>query len=127
MRAQPSVTIDDIVKMIPVAFCSAAAHSFSVFAQSAGAVSFAMIVKAAEPAFAALVGTTLYGKQISQAKWLCLLPVIGGVCLASVKELDFAWSALITASLANFFAAFKANENKKLMDTPGIRDRLGGV
>ena len=26
--------------MIPVAFCSAAAHSFSVFALSAGAVSF---------------------------------------------------------------------------------------
>merc|ERR1712028_334145 len=43
------------------------------------------------------------------------------------KELDFAWAALITASLANLFAAFKGNENKKLMDTPGIRDRLGGV
>ena len=56
-----------------------------------------------------------------------LVPVIGGVILASVKELDFAWSALITASLANLFAAFKGNENKKLMDTPGIRDRLGGV
>ena len=53
--------------------------------------------------------------------------MIGGVILASVKELDFAWSALITASLANLFAAFKANENKKLMETPGIRDRLGGV
>ena len=115
MRAAPSVTMDDIVKMLPVGFCAAAAHSFSVFAQSAGAVSFAMIVKAAEPAFAAVIGTTLYGKVLSQAKWLCLIPVIGGVCLASVKELDFAWSALITASCANLFAAFKANENKKLM------------
>ena len=27
--------------------------------------------------------------------------------LASVKELDFAWSALITACAANLFAAFK--------------------
>lgn len=35
--------------------------------------------------------------------------------LASVKELDFAWSALIAAGIANCFAAFKANENKKLM------------
>jgi solute carrier family 35 protein E1 len=113
--------------MIPVSFCAAAAHSFSVFAQSAGAVSFAMIVKAAEPAFAAVVGTLLYGKQVSMAKWLALIPVIGGVILASVKELDFAWSALITASLANLFAAFKGNENKKLMDTAGLRERLGGV
>eukprot|EP00965_Chrysotila_dentata_P067759 2242141-Pleurochrysis_carterae.AAC.4 len=47
------------------------------------------IVKASEPAFAALLGVTLYGKTVSQAKWLCLIPVIGGVCLASIKELDF--------------------------------------
>lgn len=67
----------DLVKMIPVSFCAAAAHSFSVFAQSAGAVSFAMIVKAAEPAFAALVGVFLYGKTLSANKWLCLIPVIG--------------------------------------------------
>merc|ERR1711892_487687 len=97
------------------------------FAQSAGAVSFAMIVEAAEPAFAAIVGTLFYGKTISSTKWAMLVPVIGGVILASVKELDFAWAALITASLANLFAAFKGNENKKLMDTPGIRDRPGGV
>ena len=52
-----------------------------------GAVSFAQIVKAAEPAFAALIGTTLYGKSVSMAKWLCLIPVIGGVCLASMKAI----------------------------------------
>ena len=94
MRTVPSVTMDDIISMIPVSFCAAAAHSFSVFAQSAGAVSFAMIVKAAEPAFAAIVGTLFYGKTISSTKWAMLVPVIGGVILASVKELDFAWSAL---------------------------------
>jgi len=127
MRKMPAITLDDVVKMLPVGFCAAAAHSFSVFAQSAGAVSFAMIVKAAEPAFAAVVGTTLYGKEVSSNKWLCLIPVIGGVILASVKELDFAWSALITASCANLFAAFKGNENKKLMDTAGIKDRLATV
>ena len=127
MRAQPSVTMEDIMSMIPVSFCAAAAHSFSVFAQSAGAVSFAMIVKAAEPAFAAIVGTLLYGKSISSTKWAMLVPVIGGVILASVKELDFAWAALIAACTANVFAAFKGNENKKLMDTPGIKDRLATV
>jgi solute carrier family 35 protein E1 len=37
------VTGDDVVKMIPVAFCAAAAHSFSVFALSAGAVSFGQV------------------------------------------------------------------------------------
>jgi solute carrier family 35 protein E1 len=113
--------------MIPVAFCFMGAHSASVFAMGMGAVSFAQIVKASEPAFAAVLSQFVYGKPISKAKWLCLPIVIGGVVLASVKELDFAWSALISACIANLFAAFKGNENKKLMDTPGLRDRLGSV
>merc|ERR1712232_497713 len=47
--------------------------------------------------------------------------------LASLGELDFAWAALFTAAVANVFAAFKANENKKLMTTPGLKERMGGV
>ncbi|CAK0852167.1 unnamed protein product, partial [Prorocentrum cordatum] len=126
-RALPKITFDDWKATLPVGFCSAAAHAFSVFALSAGAVSFGQIVKAAEPAFAALIGTLFYGSKVSTAKWLCLIPVIGGVVLASLGELDFAWAALFTAALANVFAAFKANENKKLMVTEGLKDRLGGV
>ncbi|KAG7354621.1 triose-phosphate transporter family protein [Nitzschia inconspicua] len=126
-RKKPTITMQDLVKMIPVSFCFMGAHSASVFAMGMGAVSFAQIVKAAEPAFSAVLSQYVYGKPISRAKWLCLPVVIGGVILASVKELDFAWSALISACIANTFAAVKGNENKKLMDTPGIKDRLGSV
>jgi len=126
-RKTPSITMEDYVKTLPVGFTSAGAHAASVFALSAGAVSFGQIVKAAEPAFAALVGTAFYGATVSKAKWLCLIPVIGGVVLASLAELDFAWAALITAGIANVFAAVKANENKKLMSTDGLKDRLGSV
>merc|ERR1719336_3273769 len=126
-RKLPQITFDDFKKNLPVAFCSAGAHMASVFALSAGAVSFGQIVKAAEPAFAALLGTLFYGSKISKAKWLCLIPVIGGVVLASLGELSFTWAALFFASLANVFAAFKASENKKLMTTPGLKDRIGGV
>lgn len=126
-RKPPKISMAQVQKMLPVAFCSAAAHSASVFALSAGAVSFGQIVKAAEPVFAAVIGTLVYGSKISVAKWLCLIPVVGGVCLASVKELDFAVSALVSASLANLFAAFKGQESKKLMSTPGLKDDLGSV
>jgi solute carrier family 35 protein E1 len=90
-------------------------------------VSFAQIVKAAEPAFAAVVGTCVYGISVSTAKWLALVPVIGGVVLASVGELSFSWGALITASVANMFAAVKGNENKKLMSADGLAERIGSV
>lgn len=127
MRETPKITTADILKFLPVGLCAAGAHSGSVFALGAGAVSFAQIVKSAEPAFAAVIGTLIYGSKISLAKWLCLIPVIGGVTLASVKELDFAWSALFTAAIANCFAAFKGQENKKLMATDGLKDRIGCV
>mmetsp|Transcript_10535 Transcript_10535/g.21702 ORF Transcript_10535/g.21702 Transcript_10535/m.21702 type:complete len:392 (-) Transcript_10535:206-1381(-) len=126
-RAKPTVTFDDIIKMLPVAFCFMGAHSASVFALSAGAVSFGQIVKAAEPAFAAVLSQFVYNKPVSKAKWLCLPVIIGGVILASVNELDFAWSALLSACLANVFAAVRGNENKKLMETEGLKDRLGSV
>jgi solute carrier family 35 protein E1 len=73
------------------------------------------------------IGTLFYSSTISTAKWLALIPVIGGVILASVKELDFAWSALIAACIANCFAAFKGQENKKLMSAAGIKDRIGSI
>lgn len=126
-RKKPEVTLDDIVKMLPVAFCFAGAHSASVFALSAGAVSFGQIVKAAEPAFAAVLSQFVYNKPVSKAKWACLPIIIGGVILASVKELDFAMSALVAACIANLFAAFKGNESKKLMETDGYKDRVGSV
>jgi len=126
-RPTPKITFADFKKMIPVGVCAAGAHAGSVFALGAGAVSFAQIVKSAEPVFAAVIGTLLYGAKVSTAKWLALIPVIGGVTLASVKELDFAWSALIAACVANCFAAFKANENKKLIEAEGIKDRIGSV
>lgn len=126
-RSKPKVTLSDLKAMLPVAFCFMGAHSASVFAMGMGAVSFAQIVKASEPAFAAVLSTFVYKKKISKAKWLCLPLVIGGVILASVKELDFAVSALVSACIANMFAAVKGNENKKLMETDGLKERIGSV
>jgi len=126
-RKFPTVTVDDLKKVVPVAACAAGAHLSSIFSMNLGAVSFAQIVKAAEPAFAALLGVTLYGKTVSKAKWLCLIPVIGGVCLASIKELDFSVAALAAACIANLFAAFRSNENKKLMETEGLKERIGST
>ena len=123
LRETPNVTLDDVKNIVPVAACAAGAHIMSIFSMNLGAVSFAQIVKASEPAFAAVLGVSLYGKTVSTAKWLCLIPVIGGVCLASIKELDFSVAALGAACLANLFAAFRSNENKKLMDTEGAPPR----
>jgi len=131
----PTMKFGDYIKMIPVAFCSAAAHSSSVLALNAGSVTFGQIVKAGEPVFSALVNTFMYGKSPSLAKWCCLPFVIGGVVFSSLKptpsgsyEIEMDMTALTMASLANAFAAIKGAENKKLMDSDkGLKERIGGV
>lgn len=130
----PKITQADIMKCIPAGVCSAGAHAASVFSLAAGGVAFGQIVKSAEPVFAALVSTIFYGKSQSMGKWMCLIPIIGGVVLASLKlkdpsaplgnplnyvqtniEMDFSMGGLVGALVANLFAAFKANESHKLM------------
>lgn len=132
-RKPPSITFNDFLKMIPVGICSAGAHAASVFSLAAGGVAFGQIVKAAEPAFAAVIGTFIYKKEISAAKWMCLIPIIGGVCLAALKqnkdgsvEMDFTIGGLVGALIANVFASFKGQENHRMLNDASIKQRIGG-
>jgi len=126
-RPIPRTTLHDLMQIAPVAACAAGAHVAYILSMNLGAASFAHIVKAVEPAFAALLGVTLYGRVVSRAQWLCLVPVIGGVCLASLHELNFSLLAFLAACAANLFGAFRANENKKLLETAGLSSRIGSV
>jgi solute carrier family 35, member E1 len=133
-REAPKLTLKDWIKCLPVGICSAAAHAASVFSLSAGGVAFGQIVKAAEPAFAAVIGTIFYKQKVSLTKWLCLIPIIGGVCCAALNqkkdgsiELDFTIGGLVGALIANVFASFKGAENKKLMTDPDLKARMGSV
>lgn len=131
----PTMGAKDVVKLLPVAFCSAAAHSASVLALNSGSVTFGQIVKAGEPVFSALVNTVMYNKSPSLAKWLCLPFVIGGVVFSSLKptaagsyEIEMDMTALTMVSIANMFAAIKGAENSKLMDSDkALKERIGGV
>jgi solute carrier family 35 protein E1 len=64
-------------------------------------VSFGQIVKAGEPVHAALTGAVLLKEIDHPLVYLSLVPIIGGVALASLKELDFKMKALLCALAAN--------------------------
>jgi len=126
-RAWPKITFQQFISLAPLGFFAAAAHCGAVFAMSAGAVSFGQIVKAAEPAFAAAVGYVFYNSKISQAKMMCLIPIIGGIWIASVEELDFTFAALAAASIANVASAFRGGENKRVMSDKALGEAIGGA
>jgi len=129
----PKVTKADLIKSIPLGFCSAGAHAATVFALG-GDPLFGQIVKSAEPVLAAVVGTFAYGKAPSFNKVMCLPVIVGGVAFASLKKgadgsysLKFDTTALVFGMLANAFAAFKGGENSKLLSDKGVAERYGGV
>merc|ERR1740129_658873 len=127
-RQRPNISFKDYIATLPLGAAFAGAHLASIFTLTLGAVSFAHIVRSAEPAFAAVIGTCLYGAKISIAKWFTLVPVIGGIVLASIGEVNFAMGALVTASLANVFNAIRGNEVEKLLcGDPGISERIGSA
>lgn len=112
------MTLDNWKELSPVGLWAALAHAFSVLALGAGAVSFGQIVKAGEPVFAAATNALLLKDIDHPMVYAALIPIIGGVGLASLKELSFTWTALIAASAANQAAAFKNVVSKGVMNKP---------
>lgn len=111
MRKAPKLAAPDIAACIPIGLCACIAHAGSVLAMGVGAVSFAQIVKACEPVFAAVVGIVVPPMDIKPIlAYVMLIPIIGGVGLACVKEgkgVDINMTAFMWASIANAAAALK--------------------
>jgi len=111
MRKVPNLTASDIAACIPIGLFACVAHAGSVLAMGVGAVSFAQIVKACEPVFAAIVGLLLPPIDVKpMLAYAMLIPIVGGVGLACIKEgkgVDINMEAFMWASLANVAAALK--------------------
>lgn len=142
-RPMPKITIKDVQKMAPTGICSALAHASSVFALTVGGIAFGSIVKAAEPVFSAIISAVIYKHAPSTAKFLCFIPIVGGIAIASLKFQDnftflkpetmmpkidndfFSMPGLLFACAANVFAAFKGLEGKKIKDDKDLKEKLG--
>jgi solute carrier family 35 protein E1 len=84
------------------------------------AVSFAHIVKAAEPAVSALGSAIFLGEVYSAPVYLALLPIIAGVSLSAVTELSFSWAGFLFAMLSN--AAFACRNVFSKMNMGEFKD-----
>lgn len=111
MRKAPNLTAADLSQCIPIGLLMCIAHGGSVLATGVGSVSFAQIVKACEPVYAAAIGLLLPPIDVKPTlAYVMLLPIVGGVGLACVKEgkgIDINVEAFAYASIANLAAALK--------------------
>ena len=101
LRKAPKLNKSELKTLLPIALCHTGVHIGAVIALGAGAVSFAHIVKASEPVVTCGFNALLLGEVLPTKVYLTLLPIIGGVAIASMKELSFSMLTLASAMLSN--------------------------
>jgi len=124
IRKAPKLSVSDLKTLFPIALCHTGVHVGAVIALGAGAVSFAHIVKASEPVVTCGLNALLLGQVLPLPVYLTLLPIIGGVAIASMKELSFTVLALASAMLSNVSSAARGVLSKKTMSGKQIGENL---
>jgi len=124
IRKAPKLSFADLKTLFPIALCHTGVHVGAVIALGAGAVSFAHIVKASEPVVTCLLNFLFLGQVLPVPVYLTLLPIIGGVAIASMKELSFTTLALASAMLSNVCSSARGVLSKKTMSGKKIGENL---
>lgn len=118
IRPAPELTGEEIKSLLPIAVLHSLTHLGAVVSLGAGAVSFTHIVKAAEPAVSAGISALFLKQYLPWQVYASLIPVMGGVALASAKELSFTWLSFGAAMISNVASAMRGIVGKKTMTKP---------
>merc|ERR1719442_363306 len=98
----PKLTSSDFLKLVPQGLAHSVGQVATVASLGDVAVSFTHVVKAAEPAVNAMASALILGQVFHPMVYASLLPVFGGVALASSNELSFTSFGFLTAMGSNF-------------------------
>jgi len=116
LREKPTLTDAKARRTVrTVGFWHCVGQLSAMISLGAGPVSFTHIVKALEPFFSAIVAALYFGKWMHPAVYTALLPVVGGVGYACLKEKSFSWLAFGAAMGSNVAFALRAVLSKIAM------------
>eukprot|EP00579_Thalassiosira_antarctica_P000779 CAMPEP_0201867960 /NCGR_PEP_ID=MMETSP0902-20130614/2032_1 /ASSEMBLY_ACC=CAM_ASM_000551 /TAXON_ID=420261 /ORGANISM="Thalassiosira antarctica, Strain CCMP982" /LENGTH=405 /DNA_ID=CAMNT_0048393233 /DNA_START=57 /DNA_END=1274 /DNA_ORIENTATION=- len=124
LRKTPKLSFDNLKTLSSQAFFLAATHVAGVISFGAGAISFTHILKATEPVWSALIMAICFKEYLPIPVYLSLVPILGGVGLASAKELSFSWLALTAGLISAVTSAMKAILSKKVLDGKPLGENL---
>ena len=117
LKIQPAPKVDAglIMQLAPVALAHTVGHVTACVSFSLMAVSFAHIVKSAEPVFSVALSGPFLGQWAPAYVWLSLLPIVAGCSLSAMKELSFAWGGFLFAMGSNLGMVFRNILSKKCL------------
>ncbi|EFN51371.1 hypothetical protein CHLNCDRAFT_28101 [Chlorella variabilis] len=115
LQPVPRVSWGDIRALAPVALFHTIGHVSACLSFSQMAVSFAHVVKSAEPVLSVVLAQVILGEVYPYYVWLSLLPIIAGCSLAAMKEVSFAWSGFNNAMVSNVGMVLRNIYSKKFL------------
>ena len=109
------VNQEELKFLAPGAIMHAVGHCLTNVSFFMVAISFTHTVKTLEPVFSVVMSNLVLGQATSVPVMLSLIPIMGGVALASAAEVSFNWMGFGTAMGSNFLFALRAVFSKKAM------------
>ncbi|KAL6751807.1 triose-phosphate transporter family-domain-containing protein [Haematococcus lacustris] len=113
LQPAPKLSRPFLLALMPVALFHTIGHVSACTAFGQMAVSFAHIVKSAEPVFSVALSGPLLGVTYPSYVWLSLLPIVAGCAMSAMKEVSFAWSGFNNAMISNLGMVLRNIYSKK--------------
>ncbi|KAG8067319.1 hypothetical protein GUJ93_ZPchr0005g14819 [Zizania palustris] len=115
LHPKPRLSFGQYAKILPLALVHMMGNVFTNMSLGKVAVSFTHTVKAMEPFFSVLLSVLFLGETPSFLVLGSLVPIVGGVVLASMTEVSFNWIGFWSAMASNLTNQSRNVFSKKLL------------
>mmetsp|Transcript_22668 Transcript_22668/g.27380 ORF Transcript_22668/g.27380 Transcript_22668/m.27380 type:complete len:441 (+) Transcript_22668:399-1721(+) len=115
LHARPQVDRKTLITILPLALVHTLGNLLTNISLGKVAVSFTHTIKSCEPFFSVVMQAVFLGDIPSLALVATLIPVVGGIALASFTETSFNWVGLMAALGSNVTFTSRNVFSKKLM------------
>ncbi|XP_019426816.1 PREDICTED: phosphoenolpyruvate/phosphate translocator 2, chloroplastic-like isoform X2 [Lupinus angustifolius] len=115
LHPRPKITGSKLASILPLAVAHTMGNLLTNISLGKVAISFTHTIKAMEPLFTVVLSSLLLGERPTFWVVSSLIPIVGGVVLASMTEVSFNWIGFSTAMASNLTNQSRNVLSKKLM------------
>ncbi|RWW18509.1 hypothetical protein BHE74_00019657 [Ensete ventricosum] len=112
---RPKISASQLAAILPLAAVHTMGNLFTNMSLGKVAVSFTHTIKAMEPFFSVLLSAFFLGEMPTIWVVASLVPIVGGVALASLTEASFNWAGFWSAMASNVTFQSRNVLSKKVM------------
>ncbi|GJM94746.1 hypothetical protein PR202_ga11421 [Eleusine coracana subsp. coracana] len=118
LHPKPKLSLQQCAKLLPLALIHVLGNAFTNMSLGRVAVSFTHTIKAMEPFFSVLLSVLFLGETPSILVLGSLVPIVGGVVLASMTEISFNWIGFWSAMASNL-----TNQSRNVISKKVLADK----